>query len=242
MPDEHYINPRLADLYDLDSPWSNDRDFYLSLAGASRQRVLDLGCGTGLLCNAYASKGHDVTGLDPSHAMLEVARRKPHGHEIEWVLSPAQTYHSEKLFDLIIMTGHAFQVLLEDADIQSAFSMIRNHLNSDGLFVFESRNPLIDWQKKWDYDMVLELKDGSVQESRRFIEMKGDRMTFELKYQFSDEKLVSMSELRFLSRKDIEDRLAASGLCVSSLLGDWDGKPFDESDSLEMIFMVKGLE
>ncbi len=146
MTDNHYVNPKLVEIYDLDSGWSNDRDFYLSLAGPQRQTILDLGCGTGLLCNAYAATNHDVTGVDPSPAMLDVGRRKPHGNEIEWVQSFAQTYRSDKLFDLIIMTGHAFQVLLEDVDVLKTFSTMRKHLKQGGLVAFESRNPLIDWE------------------------------------------------------------------------------------------------
>src|SRR5271154_6288920 len=153
MPDNHYVNSKLAEIYDLDSGWSNDRDFYLSLAGPQRQRILNLGCGTGLLCNAYAAENHDVTGVDPSPAMLAVGRRKPHGNEIEWVQSFAQTYQSDKLFDLIIMTGHPFQVLLEDVDVLATFSIMRKHMKPGCLAVFESRNPLIDWAKEWDYDM-----------------------------------------------------------------------------------------
>src|ERR1044072_3441394 len=90
MPDKHYENSKLVEIYDLDSPWSIDRNFYLSLAGMPPQKILDLGCGTGLLTDAYAVQGHEVTGVDPSPAMLEAARRKPHGHQIEWVESSAQ--------------------------------------------------------------------------------------------------------------------------------------------------------
>ncbi len=64
-------------------------------------------------------------------------------------------------------------------------------------------------------------------------------MTFEIRYQFPDETLVSSSELRFLSSKEIEERLIASGLCVEKVLGDWDGKSFDESSSHEMIFIAR---
>ena len=150
MPDLHYEEPSLAELYDLDSGWSVDRDFYLALAGAAPQRILDLGCGTGLLCDAYAALGHSVTGADPAKAMLDVARQKPNGEKIEWVLSSAQDFRSPKRFDLIIMTGHAFQVFLEASDVLATFATMRQHLAPGGLIVFESRNPAIDWPARWN--------------------------------------------------------------------------------------------
>lgn len=71
--------------------------------------------------------------------------------------------------------------------------------------------------------------------------MKNDRMIFELRYKFQDESLVSTSELRFLSRNNIEERLTAQSLHINEMYGDWDGKPFDERTSREMIFMVQAL-
>lgn len=239
MLDKHYKNSKLAEIYDLDSPWSIDRDFYLSLAGTPPQRILDLGCGTGLLCNAFAAKGHSVTGIDPSPAMLEVARRKPHGNEIEWVESFAQTYHSNLRFDLVIMTGHAFQVLLDDSDIMATLGVMRGHLKQTGCAVFESRNPSMDWASQWNYEMDLEYKGEIVRESRRFIEMRNGRMTFELHYKFADECLVSTSELQFLSQIEIEKRVVASGLRVEKVLGSWHFEPFDEVSSPEMIFILR---
>ncbi len=172
--------------------------------------------------------------------MLEIGRRKPHGKEIEWVRSFAQTYRSDKLFDLVIMTGHAFQVLLEDADVLATFTTMRKHLQSGGVVAFESRNPAIDWATRWNYDMALELPGGRVvHESRRFIAMHNDRMTFQIRYQFPEETFVSESELRFWSRTDVEDRLLASGLHVEKVLGHWDGAPFDETSSPEMIFIAR---
>lgn len=241
-PDNHYVNSKLAEIYDFDSPWSIDRDFYLSLAGTTPKDILDLGCGTGLLSDAYAANGHTVTAVDPSKEMLDVGRRKPHAYKIEWVQSFAQTYDQPgKLFDLIVMTGHAFQVLLEDADVLAAFSAMRRHLKADGLIIFESRNPVINWAEEWDYDLVLETPGGVVHESRRFEKMEGERMVFRLGYKFPDETLSSTSELRFLSRNGIEDLLSQSGLCIDKLMGDWDGSAFDEKSSKEMIFLVRAL-
>ena len=239
MPDNHYENPKLAAIYDIDSGWSQDRDFYLALAGVHPQKILDLGCGTGLICDAYAAQGHDVTGADPSVAMLDVARRKPNGHKIEWVQSFAQTFESGKQFDLIIMTGHAFQVLLDDGDIDATFCAVKKLLNADGKFVFESRNPKIDWASRWDYEMDLQLPEQTVRESRKFLAMQNNRMAFELRYEFSDETLVSNSELRFSDRSEIENQLTKAGLRIERILGDWAGGPFDETLSEEMIFLVK---
>ena len=239
MPDKHYENSKLVEIYDLDSPWSIDRDFYLSLAGMPPQRILDLGCGTGLLTDAYAVQGHEVTGVDPSPAMLEMARRKPHGHQIEWVESFAQSYQSETRFDLIVMTGHAFQALLDDSDIMATLGVMRRHLKQTGRVVFESRNPSIDWANRWNYEMVFEHGGEIVRESRRFIKLENSRMTFELLYEFPDESIVSTSELRFLSRGEIEERVIASGLHVDKLFGGWHFERFDEASSPEMIFFLR---
>lgn len=240
MLDHHYENERLASLYDLDSPWSPDREFYLSLAKLPQMDILDMGCGTGLICDAYAKHGHHVVGTDPAPAMLNIAKKKPHGDKIEWVCAGAQDFQSEKRFDLIIMTGHAFQVLLDDDDVIKSFEVMRGHLKPEGVIVFESRKPAIDWAAHWDYDMSLETAEGVVHEARRFLTMRDGSMTFELRYQFPDEELVSESKLRFWSKGEIEAHLTRAGLHIHRLLGDWDGSDFDEKISEEMIF-VAGL-
>lgn len=38
------------------------------------QKVLDVGCGTGIFTEWFAGRGHQVTGLDPSSHMLNIAR------------------------------------------------------------------------------------------------------------------------------------------------------------------------
>jgi cyclopropane fatty-acyl-phospholipid synthase-like methyltransferase len=239
MPDLHYEHPDLAALYDIDCGWSADRDFYLSLAGKPPQRLLDLGCGTGLICDAYAAIGHEVTGVDPATAMLEIARQKPHGGEVDWVLSTAQDFRSPKRFDLVIMTGHAFQVLLEDKNIAATFDMVRAHLDPSGRFVFESRNPAIDWFAMWNSSRETKNRGRLVTYTLRSLHRDGNRLTFEQRYDFAGQSLISRSELLFLSRKEIEDRLGATGLRVESVFGDWNGEPFDPATSHEMIFSAR---
>jgi 2-polyprenyl-3-methyl-5-hydroxy-6-metoxy-1,4-benzoquinol methylase len=231
--DEHYANPKLADIYDVDSGWDEGRDFYLSLAPSHPIDILDLGCGTGLLCDAYAAQGHYVTGIDPAQSMLNVARKKPQGKNIQWVCATAQEFRSERRFDLIIMTGHAFQVFLKDHDITAVFRTMHDHLKPDGRVVFETRNPEIDWAMTWD-------KDFNTSTCRRLevVSHDDDTMTFDMHYHINQETITSRSTLRFLSRTEIEKHLTMLGLKVSSVKGDWHGGAFDANTSLEMIFEV----
>ena len=50
-----------------------------SLPNAARPRVLDLGCGGGIVAEALAAGGCTVVGLDPSLPSLRAARRHAHG-------------------------------------------------------------------------------------------------------------------------------------------------------------------
>ena len=43
--------------------------------GVTGQRILDLGTGTGALARGFALRGCQVTGLDPSPALTEEAKR-----------------------------------------------------------------------------------------------------------------------------------------------------------------------
>jgi ubiquinone/menaquinone biosynthesis C-methylase UbiE len=243
MPDPHYDEPELAALYDITCGWREDRDYYLRLAGAAPIRVLDLGCGTGLLCGAYARRGHEVIGVDPSAAMLEQARRQPQADRVEWVLSSAQAFRSQKRFDLIVMTGHAFQVLEEDADIAAGLATIRRHLAPEGRAVFESRNPQMDWAKRWQGEAISYVHDGRpVEQVTSVLGWTGDRLTFEQRYRFFNRELVSTSRLRFAAFDRIAQLIAGGGLSLERAWGDWQERAFDTAISDEMIFCVRPKE
>nr|WP_307145950.1 class I SAM-dependent methyltransferase [Rhizobium tibeticum] len=241
VPDLHYEHPALAGLYDLDSGWSIDRDFYLGLAAGEPKRILDLGCGTGLLCDAYASFGHQVTGVDPANAMLEVAKTKPYGSHVEWVESSAQLFRSDKRSDLIIMTGNAFQVFLADEDILAVFETMRFHLAQNGQVAFETRNPAIDWPTRWDKDAELTLGEQTIYQSRHVSKRGGDRISFETRFKFPDKELVSFSELRFLSKSEIEEWLLKCGLKPKAVYGGWHGQPSDEANSDDIVFVIEAV-
>ena len=235
-----YQHGRIAEIYNLINPRGRDADFYLSLAGPSPCSVLDLGCGTGTLCCALAERGHRVTGVDPAAAMLAVARRKPHAEQVEWVECSAQNYKSPRRFDLIVMTGHAFQIMLTDADALAVLQTMRGHLNERGRVAFETRNPRIDWVREWaGRSRLVRISRGEeVLETLEITDQEGEFISFQTSYRFPQGTLTTSSTLRFPSREQVELLIGHSGLVVSDVYGDWDASPFEAARSKEIIFIA----
>ncbi|MCR9080332.1 MAG: class I SAM-dependent methyltransferase [Hyphomonadaceae bacterium] len=240
-PDRQFSEQRLADLYDLGNAGSEDRDFFLRLAGAPPQDILDLGCGTGLLALKYAENGHRVVGVDPADAMLKVARRARRADRVDWIESSAELFQTERRFDLITMTGHAFQVLLDDQQVDATLACMAQHLKLGGQAVFETRNPALDWDKIWAREYVMETPEGPVRASRRITDASRapEYLSFAWDYQFEDGVVSSDSTLRFLSADKIVVAAEKAGLDLIAMCGDWDGARFDAESSREMIFKFR---
>lgn len=79
------------------------------------RRVLDVGCGTGTFAILLADRGCEVTGVDPALASLGVARAKPGGDGVRWILGDARSL-SRLQADLATMTGNVAQAMVQRAD------------------------------------------------------------------------------------------------------------------------------
>ena len=91
--------------------------------GLGRKTTLvDLGCGTGLLAAAAAGEARRVVGVDPSPAMLEVARHR--GGEVEWVEAGFLTYeHAGERPQLV----HSRNALHHLPDFWKGIALVRIH-------------------------------------------------------------------------------------------------------------------
>jgi SAM-dependent methyltransferase len=223
--DALFAEPYLASLYDRLCANRRDEDYYLNLI-ASAARVLDVGCGTGALLHQARQAGHRgrLCGLDPAEAMLVQARRHP---DIEWILGTLPETHFDGEFDLVIMTGHAFQVLLGDDDVRQFLAATHRALDNGGHFAFEIRNPRIrDWER-WSPDEVTEIRDDAGRAVRVWLELEqvdGEfvTMTENFAVEGRDAPIVSRSTLRFLPAEELDHFLTAAGFVIDERYGDWD--------------------
>ncbi|WP_137154095.1 class I SAM-dependent methyltransferase [Rhizobium sp. FKL33] len=229
--DRLYSDPRLVDFYDLENGWGPDTRYCAELARTAGS-VLDFGCGTGLFLVGIAD-GRPMVGVDPADAMLDVARRRDKGAHVRWVKGDIRNIRLGERFDLVTMTGHAFQCLLTDADVAAALDTIAAHLTPSGQFIFDTRNPV---RREWE--------SWTPQASRRIVahpvygdveswnDITFDEATgivcYETVYRLpSGETLSSHSSIRFIDQARLAGLIARAGLVVDIWFGDWTGAPFE---------------
>jgi len=231
--DFQFAEPSLAVLYDRFNPWDprGDFGFYLPLVMAATS-VLDVGCGTGMLLRRARAEGHAgrLCGLDPAAAMLDVARAGS-SDGVEWILGDLSSMRWQAEFDLITMTGHAFQVLIEDEELRVALAAVRAALVPGGRFAFETRNPLARTWERWVPEHAQEITDtaGVVVRLAHQVELpvQGDVVSFTSTYSSPnwERPRVSRSTLRFLDAKALSGFLNGAGLEIEEQYGDWDRSP-----------------
>ncbi|MDE2824032.1 MAG: methyltransferase domain-containing protein, partial [Chloroflexota bacterium] len=218
-----------------------DFGFYLPLVMSARS-VLDVGCGTGELLHLAREAGHTgrLCGLDPAAAMLEQARKR---HDVEWGHGDLATVDWRREFDLVVMTGHAFQVFVEDDQLRASLAAIRSALTEDGRFVFETRNPSARGWEAWIPDNAVEISHGgSVVRMAHQVEtpVVGDVVPFTVTYTSPswDRPLISRSTLRFLDADSLSAFLSGAGLTIEEQFGDWDRQPLTNT-SPEIITIAR---
>ncbi|MGN7294613.1 class I SAM-dependent methyltransferase [Rhizobium sp. SAFR-030] len=232
MPvDDAFSRRGMAILYDSFNAHGADRDFYLDLA-VDPSRILDIGCGTGLLTLALAARGHDVTGVDPAAGMLSVARDKDEAGLVRWIKAGADQLELPERFDLAIMTAHVFQVFLDDRETSAALTNIHRHLGPGGRLVFESRNPDAGAYNGWTQERTRQTEEvpgiGPVEVFYQVRERDGEHITFDAVFTLLEtgERRISESTLRFAPKDKIVALVEEAGFRIESVFGDWDRSSF----------------
>ena len=111
----------------LHERWSTDPDGVRS--------VLDLCCGTGLLASELIARGYRVAGVDASHAMLSLARKRlGSGVPLSRMTLPDLTV--DGLFDAAVSTFDGFNYLAPD-DLRRTMAAVALRLRPAGWLVFD---------------------------------------------------------------------------------------------------------
>lgn len=237
--DPLYRDPTFAQFYDAGCHPRIDFDYCIALARDATS-VLDLGCGTGELAVAMAD-GKAVTGVDPAGAMLDIARERPGGDKVTWVEVDARSARLDRRFDLIVLTGHAYQVFLDDEDQRAVLATIAAHLEPGGRFIFDSRNPLVrswqDWNRASSLRQLEHAQLGPLESwSEATFDVDKGIANYENWYRVlnTGKDYSASAQIRYTPKEKLAELIAGAGLVVDEWLGDWHGAPWTP-DASEII-------
>lgn len=105
----------------------------------NHKTILDMGCGTGKHDKLLCDKGYAVHGIDISSDMLEIANtiKVDDDKELTFSQSNITELNLDRKFDVVVSLFHVMSYQNSNSDLIKAFEVAKNHLNKDGLFIFD---------------------------------------------------------------------------------------------------------
>lgn len=205
------------------------------LAVAPNSRVLDLACGKGRHSVYLAQKELDVTGLDLSPESIEFARQFEHTKlrfDTQDMRLPLKDGPYQYIFNLFTSFGY-FETDQEHIDTLTVMK--------DGLADQNSRL-ILDFfnAKKAIQHLVLtetKLVQGIEFRLRRYVE--NGCIHKEIRFSDQAKDYYFKEKVRAFTRADFEALLAAAGLELINIFGDYSMADFDEIESDRCIILAK---
>ena len=198
---------------------------------------MDLACGAGRHSILFAKNGFDVTAVDISDNLLNVARKTAEEFKlnINFIKNDLRKLDLTDKFHLIINLFTSFGYFESDDENDEVIKIASQHLVDNGYFMMDFfniiylKNNLIPIS----YDKI---EDGIIKQERA---MEGNRIVKKIiitrraveKRYFESVRTFTKGELAFL----FED----NGLKVQSIYGDYLGNSFTEGSSPRIIIIAK---
>lgn len=99
--------------------------------------VLDLGCGTGKLTRLMSERGYDMTGIDNSAEMLQIAAMESADVPILYLLQDMQELELDGCVRAVYSACDCINYVLDEDELLAAFTRVHEYLEEDGVFIFD---------------------------------------------------------------------------------------------------------
>jgi len=129
---------------DIDyAPWADfiEKIIELEYRDGSPELVLDLGSGTGRMTIELAKRGYDMTGVDASAEMLDIARVAAEDAGVSdkmlWLCQDMSEFELYGTVDVTVSCLDCINHLTDSQSLDKCLSLVHNYLIPNGLFIFD---------------------------------------------------------------------------------------------------------
>lgn len=111
----------------------------LAANGLAGKKVLDLGCGTGLLSLKLAEKEAIVTGVDLSPQMLSIASERANASSlpINFIEQPMELLQEPATYDVVVIAIDSLNYVIDELDVKKTIQNAYNALVAGGVLLFD---------------------------------------------------------------------------------------------------------
>jgi SAM-dependent methyltransferase len=199
------------------------------------RRILDLPCGQGRHAIELARRGYDVTGMDISPFLIEVARGRARagGVEVQWLTGDMREPIPDARFDLVLNLFTSFGYFDEDDDDQRVLAAAASMLTPGGRFVLEVINGervMANFEERGWFTVG----KSAVMEARR-LDRPSQRMVVERTVSTPPETETSVHTLRLYTGPQLEAAMRKAGFRRVELRGDWGGESLQRERSIVIV-------
>ena len=117
-------------------------NFYRRQVARYGEPVLELACGSGRFTIPLAKEGVNITGMDISDDMLDLAKLKAseRGTNVRFLQGDMRNFDLGEKFKFILIPAQSLSHLHTREDVEKCFSCVRHHLADEGWFLIELFN------------------------------------------------------------------------------------------------------
>lgn len=244
----------IAPFYDIEhARFHEDLDMYRNFAELSGGAILELASGSGRVLLPLARAGYQITGVDSSARMLEIARQQALAEGLTARITLAQQDMSHlqlgRKFRMAFVALGSFAHLITRQQQQQALAAIRAHLSKGGTFIIDISNADAHYledlgghvlhQGTWKRD------DGSMLTHFVSPAAATDQHMLELTHFYEQhtqggpvQRTVVTTHLYLFERGEMELLLEQAGFTIIDVFGDHDLGPY-QLDSPRMICIAE---
>ena len=203
-------------------------------------RILDLPCGQGRHAIELAGRGYDVTGVDLSPYLLDVAkaRAKEAGLRVRWLLGDMRDAINGEAFDVILNLFTSFGYFADEADDRRVVRAAGSMLKPGGRFLVEVINGariMANFEEReW-----FTVGQTAVME-RRSLDASARRMVVERTVNSTNGTEVNVHALRLYGGRELLKMLTEEGFERVDLYGDWNREPLTPESLRVLAVALKG--
>jgi SAM-dependent methyltransferase len=244
----------IAPFYDIEhAHFDEDLNLYMNFAESCGSPLLELACGSGRLLAPLAREGYQLTGVDTSATMLNLAQHALEQAKVATQCTLVQenmcTLSLGQKFRLAFIALGSFGHVCTRREQRQTLAVVRDHLTPGGKFILDISNADVRYMEQLSGQVLHQgtwkRDDGAL--LSHFVSPASSltRHMLELTHFYEEHqqgeavrRTVTTTHLYLFERTEVELLLEEAGFGIDGVYGDYELAPF-EHDSPRMIFIAE---